>query len=442
MAAPASGRYRDRAVIDPRLLLDDFDATARRLARKRVDRVLLEEARDLAVGRRRTINLVDEARRESNAGSAEVGRLFREGRREEAEARRAGLAAAKGDLERLEVDLRAIEDALDDVMARIPNIPDDAVPDGDSEADNRVVRVHGYDPDDYAGRAWRPHWELAEDLGIFDPARAAKLSGAMFAVLRADGARLLRGLVNFGLDLHRARYEETVVPHMVRTEVISRTGHLTKFDAQAYRLRDDDLWLLPTGEVALMGLHQDEILTEADLPKRAMAYTVCWRREAGAAGKDTRGMQRLHEFHKVELVTLCTPETGQTELEALLADCERTLQTLGLPYRVLELCSADLTFSSSRVFDLEVYSPGVDRWLEVCSVSLITDFQARRGAIRFRRRGGGTEYVHSLNGSGLATPRVWAAVVEHGQQPDGSIRLPAALVPYVGTEVLGPAAAD
>jgi seryl-tRNA synthetase len=225
----------------------------------------------------------------------------------------------------------------------------------------------------------------------------------------------------------------------VRTEVISRTGHLTKFDTQAYRLRDDDLWLLPTGEVALMGLSQGEILTEADLPRRSMAYTVCWRREAGAAGKETRGMQRLHEFHKVELVTLCTPETGQAELDGLLADCERTLQVLGLPYRVLELCSADLTFSSSRVFDLEVYSPGVDRWLEVASVSLVTDFQARRGGIRFRRQSGGVELVHSLNGSALATPRIWAAIVELGQQPDGTIRLPPALVPYVGTDVIGAA---
>jgi seryl-tRNA synthetase len=226
----------------------------------------------------------------------------------------------------------------------------------------------------------------------------------------------------------------------VRTEVISRTGHLTKFDRQAYRLRDDDLWLLPTGEVALMGLFQGEILAEAELPRRSMTYTVCWRREAGAAGKDTRGLQRLHEFHKVELVTLCTPETGPQELEVLLADCERTLQVLGLPYRVLELCSADLTFTSSRVFDLEVYSPGVDRWLEVCSVSLITDFQARRGAIRFRREEGGVELVHSLNGSALATPRIWAALIELGQQPDGTVRLPAALVPYVGTETIRPRA--
>jgi seryl-tRNA synthetase len=362
---------------------------------------------------------------------------MRSGERAAGDARRAELVAVKADLDAATDGLHATEAALDEALARIPNLPDDAVPDGTSEADNVVVRTHGYDPADYAGRTWRPHWEVAADLGVFDAEAAARLSGQMFAVLRGDGARLLRGLVDFALDLHRDRYEETVVPHMVRSEVITRTGHLTKFDTQAYRLRDDDLWLLPTGEVALMGLAQDQIIPEAELPRRTMAYTVCWRREAGAAGKDTRGLQRLHEFHKVELVSLCAPEDGEAELAGLLADCERTLQTLGLPYRVLELCAGDLTFSSSRVFDLEVYTPGVDRWLEVASVSLITDFQARRGATRLRRESGRVELAWSLNGSGLATPRIWAAVVEHGQQPDGTIAVPAALVPYVGGAVLG-----
>src|SRR5579875_1539289 len=423
-------------MIDTRLLLDDFDATVKRLERKGVARALLEEARDLALGRRQAVTAVDEARRELNAGSSEVGRLMREGRREEAESRRAGLAEARSRADALDAERRDIEERLEDVVRRIPNLPDDAVPDGRGEEDNRVVVTNGYDPDDYAGREWRPHWDVAADLGLFDAERAAKLSGAMFSVLRGDGARLLRGLVDFGLDLHRHRYEEIVVPHMVRTEVIDRTGHLTKFDTQAYRVRDDELWLLPTAEVALMGLHQGEIVAEAELPKRSMAYTVCWRREAGAAGKDTRGMQRLHEFHKVELGSICTPESSEAELESLLADCERSLQGLGLPYRVLELCSGDLTFSSSRVYDLEVYAPGVDKWLEVSSVSLVTDFQARRGGIRYRRAEGGNALVHSLNGSGLATPRVWAALIEHGQQPDGTVRLPPALVPYVGTDVL------
>ncbi|HEY3810120.1 MAG TPA: serine--tRNA ligase [Acidimicrobiales bacterium] len=423
-------------MIDTRLLLDDFDATARRLARKGVDRDLVETARQLALRRRQQVRQVDAARAESNVGSAQVGTLMRAGQREEAEALRASLAKARVELDGLEADLRTTRTELDDVVMRLPNLPADDVPDGQGEADNVVLRTHGYDPADYEGRTWAPHWEVAERLGIYDGERAAKLSGAMFSLLLGDGARLLRGLVSLALDLHRDRYQEVSPPHLVRTEVISRTGHLTKFDNQAYRLRDDDLWLVPTAEVPLMGLHQGEILSEADLPKRYMAYSVCWRREAGAAGRDTRGMQRLHEFHKVELVKLCRPEDSEAEFTTLVADAERALQVLGLPYRVVELCAGDLTFSAAKVYDLEVYSPGVDRWLEVSSVSLVTDFQARRGQIRFKREGGGVEFVHALNGSGLATPRVWAALVEHGQQPDGSVRLPEALVPYLGKDVI------
>jgi seryl-tRNA synthetase len=421
-------------VIDARLLLDDLEGTAARLARKGVDPAVVAEARDRVVARRAAVTALDEARRDLNAGSAQIGRLRKEGRGDEADALRRAMAEAGERLALLEVQRRDAEDAAEEVLRRIPNLPDDAVPDGAGDDDNRVVRTHGYDPADYQGRTWRPHWEVAGGLGIYDAERAAKLSGGMFALLRGGGARLLRGLVDFALDLHRDRYEELVVPHLVRTEVIDRTGHLTKFDTQAYALRDDELWLLPTGEVALMGLSQGEILDEAELPRRTMAYTVCWRREAGAAGRDTRGLQRLHEFHKVELVCLVRPEDGQAELQSLLGDCERALQVLGLPYRVVELCAGDLTFSASRVYDLEVYAPGVDRWLEVASVSLITDFQARRGGIRFRRDGGGVELVHSLNGSGLATPRVWAALVEHGQQPDGSVTLPEVLARYVGTD--------
>ncbi len=427
-------------MIDTRLLLDDFEATARRLARKGVDPALPEEARRLATERRRQVQLVDSARQEMNSGASRIGALMREGRRDEADGIRSAMADLKRTLEGLEEDLRQVEAGLEDVVLRLPNLPADDVPDGRSEEDNVVLRTIGYDPADYRDREWQPHWDIGERLGILDSERAAKLSGAMFAVLKGDGARLLRGLTSMALDIHRDSYEEIIPPHVVRTEVISRTGHLTKFDTQAYRLRDDELWLIPTGEVALMGLHQGEILAEADLPRRYMAYTTCWRREAGAAGKETRGLQRLHEFHKVELVKLCRPEDGEKEFQSLVADATRPLEMLGLPYRVVELCSGDLTFSASRVYDLEVYSPGVDRWLEVSSISLVTDFQSRRGQIRFRREGGAVEYVHALNGSGLATPRVWAAVVEHGLQPDGSVRLPGALVPYAGIDVIRPRA--
>jgi seryl-tRNA synthetase len=423
-------------MIDTRLLLDDFDETARRLARKGVDPSLPADGRRLALFRRAQIQEVDSLRQASKAGSRVVGELMRRGGTAEAEAARQEMLVVNENLERLEGELRLTEAELEDVVLRIPNLPGDDVPDGETEDDNVVLRTHGYDPADYAGRKWEPHWDVAERLGIFDSERAAKLSGAMFSVLRGDGARLLRGLVTMALDLHSGAYEEVLPPHLVRTEVISRTGHLTKFDTQAYRVRDDDLWLIPTAEVPLMGLHQGEILAEADLPRHYMAYTVCWRREAGAAGKDTRGLQRVHEFHKVELVKLCRPEDGEMEFESLLADAEKPLQMLGLPYRVVELCAGDLTFSAAKVYDLEVYSPGVDRWLEVSSISLVTDFQARRGQIRFRRDGGRVEPVYSLNGSGLATPRVWAAIIEHGQEPDGSVKIPAPLVQYVGREFI------
>ena len=425
-------------MIDTRLLLEDFDATARRLARKGVDPALTAEARDLAEARRRKVQEVDAARQELNQVSGRIGGLMREGRREEAEQAKAEAAGLAARVETFEGERRDLESRLDDVVQRLPNFPADDVPDGRTDADNVVRETVGYDPSAYDGRVWKPHWDIGESLGILDSERAAKLSGAMFAVIKGDGARLLRGLTGLALDLHRDRYEEIIPPHLVRTEVISKTGHLTKFDTQAYTLRDDELWLIPTGEVALMGLHQGEILSEADLPKRYMAYTVCWRREAGAAGKETRGLQRLHEFHKVELVKLCRPEDSEDEFQSLVADAARPLQMLGLPYRVVELCSGDLTFSAARVYDLEVYSPGVDRWLEVSSISLVTDFQSRRGQIRFRREGGGVEFVHALNGSGLATPRVWAAVVEHGLQEDGSVVLPDALVPYAGIRVIEP----
>lgn len=425
-------------MIDVRLLTEDLERAARRLARRGVDPSAVMAARDLAQLRRAEVQRVDTARTEMNIGAALVGRLMREGRQVEAEEQRRGLAEARMGLGAQEATLRTIEADLEEALLRLPNLPSDEVPDGDSEADNVVVRTHGYDPTDYEGRRWLPHWEVAGRLGILDPERAAKLSGGMFSVLKGDGARLLRALVAFGMDLHRDRYLEVSPPHLVRSEVIARTGHLTKFESQAYKVREDDLWLIPTGEVPLMGLHQGEILDEGQLPLRYMAYTVCWRREAGAAGKDTRGLQRMHEFHKVELVELCRPEDGNSELMSLLADAEKALGALGLPYRVVELCAGDLTFSASRVFDLEVYAPGVDRWLEVSSVSLTTDFQARRGSIRFRREGGGVEFVHSLNGSGLATPRVWSALIEHGQQPDGTVQVPSALTPYLGTDTLGP----
>lgn len=419
-------------MIDPKLLLEDYEATARRYARRGVAEAAVAELRDSVVARRQSQHQVDNLRADLRRRSEAVGSLMKEGKAAEAGEARAAVGRLKEELAVGERALAEAEERQQYLLLRTPNLPGDGAPDGLSEDANQILSVHGYDEAAFAGRTWKPHWEVATALGIFDSERAGKISGSMFSLLFGDGARLLRALVQLGLDLNRDRYLEVAPPHVVKTEVFVGTGHLPKFEAEAYRLRDDDLWLIPTGEVPLMGIHRDEILDVEELPRRYMAYTACFRREAGSAGKDTRGLQRLHEFHKVEMLELCAPEQVDAEFDAMLAAAQRPLQLLGLPYRIVDLCCGDLTFSSARIFDLEVYAPGVQRWLEVSSVGRFTDFQARRGNIRFRRGTSKPEFVHALNGSALATPRVWAAIIEHGQQEDGSVRIPAPLVPYMG----------
>ncbi len=420
-------------MIDRKLLLDDYDATARRYARRGVSAEAVAELRDSVTSRRQAQRTVDDLRADLNRRSEAVGALMRAGKKEEGAAARAEVGKLKEELAAAETALTAAVEREEYLFLRSPNLPADDAPDGLSESDNVVRSVHGYDPAAFAGRTWRPHWEIATELGIFDSERAGKITGSMFSLYLGDGARLLRALVSWGLDLNRERFLEVAPPHLVKTETFVGTGHLPKFEVDAYRLRDDELWLIPTGEVPLMGIHREEILDLEELPKRYMAYTVCFRREAGSAGKDTRGVQRLHEFHKVEVLALCAPEQVEAEFEALVAAARRPLELLGLPHRIVDLSCGDLTFSSARVFDLEVYAPGVDKWLEVSSCGKFTDFQARRGNIRFRRGAGSKpEFVHALNGSALATPRVWAAIIEHGQQPDGTVRIPAPLVPYMG----------
>lgn len=423
-------------MIDYKLILNDFESTGKKLARKGVEPETLLELRQLLESRKAITRQLDELRSVLNKRSQEIGRLHGEGRKDEAEALRANVTEVKDQIIALEGEARDVEAKSEYILLRIPNLPADDCPEGKGEEDNVILRVHNYDEAQYAGKSFKPHWEVAEALGIYDAERAAKISGAMFALLRRQGASLLRALINFGIELNHERYEEILPPHFVRTETFTATGHLPKFEMDAYTLRDDPLWAIPTGEVPLMGLHRDETLGEEELPKRYMAYTLCWRREAGSAGKDTRGMQRLHEFHKLELLKLCTPEQVQAEFDGMLADAERPLQLLNLPYRVVDLCTRDLTFASARIFDLEVYSPGVDKWLEVSSVGIFTDFQARRGNIRFKRGKGKPEFVHAINGSAIATPRVWAAIIEHGQQPDGSVRIPDALVPFFGSDTI------
>ena len=420
-------------MLDQNLLINDHEETKRRLGRKGVPAEQVEELRDAIQRRKALVGEVDGLRAEINEKSKQVGELFQRGEKEEANELKKAVPGLKKELETKEREFKEVDDRRMHLLLRVPNLPDDNCPDGFSDDSNVTLRVEGYNESDYEGKEFKPHWEIGEELGILDAERATKLSGSMFALLRGDGARLHRALIQFALELNKERNEEILPPHFVRPDMMQGTGTLPKFEEDAYRFRDDDLWAIPTGEVPLTNLHSGEILSIQELPKRYMAYTVCFRREAGSAGKDTRGMQRLHEFHKVELVRLCAPEQVQDEFELLVRDAERPLKQLGLPYRVLDLCGGDITFSSARVHDLEVYSPGTKSWLEVSSVGIFTDFQTRRGNSRFRRsEKDKPELLHSLNGSGLAAPRVWAAVVEHGYQPDGSIRIPEPLVPFMG----------
>ncbi|MEO7556746.1 MAG: serine--tRNA ligase [Acidimicrobiales bacterium] len=385
----------------------------------------------------------DDLRARVKALSKDVGRLRAQGdtagaEAKQAESRALGSRAAERDARHAEV-----EHELREVLLGIPNVPSPDAPDGVGPDENPVVRVEGYDAAGYAEHQRVPHWDVGTELGILDNERAAKLSGSMFALYRGLGARLVRALTQLALDRHTTTtgsggsgpYEEVRPPTLVRTETMVSTGHLPKFADDAYHLERDDLWAIPTAEVPLTSMRRDEILDEADLPARFCAYTPCFRREAGSAGADTRGVLRTHEFDKVELFAYCAADQAAGVHADILARAEAIVRDLGLAYRIVDLCTGDLGFSSARTFDIEVYAPGCDRWLEVSSVSWYGDFQARRGNVRYRPTAAdrkGTEVCHTLNGSALAWPRVWAAIIETHRQPDGSVAIPAVLHPYFG----------
>ncbi len=344
-----------------------------------------------------------------------------------AEGRRIGEAIATLDARRLQADA-----AVQQLLLELPNLTLPEVPEG-GEDENTVVRSWGTPRTD--GADLKPHWEIGETLGLLDLPRGAKISGSGFIVYRGLGARLVRSLMNMMLDVHTTEhgYEECWVPLVVNRASMTATAQLPKFEDDMYALRDQDLFLIPTAEVPVTNLYRDEILDAVELPKSMCAFSACFRQEAGAAGKDTRGLLRVHEFDKVELVRYTTPETSSQALETLTGHAEVILQRLGLPYRVLLLAAGDTGFASAKTYDLEVFAPGVGKWLEVSSCSVFTDFQARRANIRYRPSPGEKpRLVHTLNGSALAFSRIIASLLEHGQQPDGSVRIPDALQPYLG----------
>lgn len=424
-------------MLDIKSLARELDRYTEQLARRGVEREEIRHLAELYERRLELIPLRDELRATVNRLSKETGRAIGTGAAEEVvNALRAESVRAKQEMQLLADETDKLESELAYCLLRVPNLPSVDAPPGLTSEDNTVVRFEGYYPERYTGKQFRPHWELGEMHHILDLERSAKLAGSMFSMFRGPGAKLIRALVQLALNLNTGKYEEILPPYFARTEIMTGTGHLPKFEEDMYRCRDDDLWAIPTAEVPLTSLYRDEILSRDELPKRFMAYTACYRREAGSAGRDTRGLLRLHEFHKVELLSYVHPDDAQAEFTSLLADAEKPLKLLDLPYRVVDLCDGDLGFSAARTFDLEVYAPGVDRWLEVSSVTHFTDFQARRANVRFRDDNGRPTFVHTINGSGIATPRVWAAIVEHGQREDGSIVIPEVLQDFMGMDVI------
>ena len=437
--ACSMSRYR-QGMLDLRQLRAEPDTVKAAVARRGepiapLDQVIAHDER-----RRATVSEADELRAEVKRISAEVGALHRAGRAGEAEGLRARSRELGARIDELAAEAEQLSEWIRRILLFVPNMPAEDCPDGSGPDDNVVVRTVGYDPGAYGEHQRVPHWELGAALGILDIDRAVRMSGAMFAMYRGLGARLVRALIDYGLDRNRDLYEEIRPPTLVRTETMINTGHLPKFSDEAYQLERDGLWAIPTAEVPLTSLLSGEIVEEADLPVRLMGHTSCFRREAGSAGRDTRGLLRVHEFDKVELYGFCTPEQAHDLHAEILDRAERAIADLGLAHRVLDLCTADLGDASARTFDIEVYAPGADRWLEVSSVSWCRDYQARRANIRYRPAAGGrTQVVHSLNGSGLAVPRVWAALVETYRQPDGSIAVPETLHPYMGgVTAIGP----
>lgn len=426
-------------MIEQRLLRTDLDSVKAALSRRSrpkliddVEHAARLDTRLLDIGKER-----DDIRARVNALSKDVGMLRRDGQVEAAEIKQAESRELGSTEKALADEHDEVSAALNELLLGIPNLPHPDAPDGASDDDNPVITgpiaLNATFPD------WQrvPHWETAEGLGILDNERAVKISGSMFTMQRGAGATLARALTQYGLDRNADVHEEIRPPSLVTTATLTATGQLPKFAEDAYAIEKDDLWCVPTAEASLTSLFNDEILDDTELPIRLMAFSPSFRREAGSAGRDTRGMLRAHEFDKVEMLAFATPEQAPELLDDMVDRAASAMADLGLPYRVIEICTGDMGQSHHRTFDVEVYAPGVDTWLEVSSVSWFGDYQARRGNTRFRRHDAdgkpikGSHFTHTLNGSALAVPRVWAAIIENYRNEDGSVTIPDVLHPYM-----------
>lgn len=421
-------------MLDIKLVRDNPDVIKQALASRRVDPAVaakIDEVVELDRKRRAILVEAETLRAERNKANDEISALKKAGK--PADEALNGMKEVSQKIKDFDENLREIETASMAILLDIPNIPNETVPDGDNPEDNPEIRRWGTEPN--LGFEPKPHWEIGEALGILDFERGAKLAGGRFVLLKGMGARLERALIDFMLDLHTTKhgYTEIWPPLLVNTETMTGTGQLPKFAEDLYKCQDDDLWLIPTAEVPVTNIHRDDIMEADELTKMYACYTPCFRREAGSYGKDVRGVIRQHQFNKVELVKFAKPEDSWDELEKLTADAESVLQTLGLYYRVIVLCTGDLGFSAAKTYDIEGWIPSSGGFKEISSCSNFTDFQARRTNIRFRReKGAKPELVHTLNGSGVAVGRTLAAIMEQYQQTDGTVRVPDALIPYMG----------
>ena len=409
----------------------DLDRVRRALRLRGMDEELVAPFTELDAAKREKQTESEALKNRRNVVSQEVARRKRSG--EDAEPLIAKMREVNERIRTLDEEVRELEAKIDELLLTLPNIPHESVPYGESDKDNPEVRRVGslpafpFEP--------KPHWDIAERLGILDFAAAAKTSGARFVFYKGLGARLERALINFMMDLHADEhgYEEVLPPYLVNRDSLIGTGQLPKFEEDLFKVEGTGHYLIPTAEVPVTNLHREEILARDELPKKFVAYSACFRSEAGAAGRDTRGLIRQHQFNKVELVQLVEPEKSDETLEELTGHAENVLKKLGLPYRVVVLCTGDMGFASAKTYDIEVWMPGAGVYREISSCSNFGDFQARRAGIRFRREPGAKpEFVHTLNGSGLAVGRTVAAILENYQEADGSVRIPEALRPYMG----------
>lgn len=418
-------------MLDARFVRENIDAVKEAL-KKRGYEFPLSHFLEIDEKRMAFLRDAEELRNRRNVVSEEIGRLKRE--KADATALLEEMKGVSDRIKSLDEKLKEVEEETRDLLLTIPNIPDESVPVGKDETENVEIRKWGV-PGEF-GFGPLNHWDIAATLDIIDFDRASKIAGARFALMKGPGARLERSLMNFMLDLNTSKgYKEVFPPVLVNRESMTGTGQLPKFEAELFKIADPELYLIPTAEVPVTNIHRGEILKEEDLPLYYTAYTPCFRREAGSYGKDTRGLIRQHQFNKVELVKFVKPEDSHAELEKLTNDAEDILQRLGLPYRVMTLCTGDIGFSSARTYDLEVWLPGQNKYREISSCSNFGDFQARRADIRFKRTGKkGTEFVHTLNGSGLAIGRTLVAVLENYQQKDGSVIVPEVLRQYMGAD--------